>query len=175
MRSLILSGLVSASLAFAGNGAAAATVHAKPSTARAPAAHARVAAQYPYPAARYGYGRPSGFDQPEVNQVNPAQIINSLLSSPLVAPYVAQYAPHGVRVTRGSGGGSYEPYDAAATDTSSLPDTSTQDMLNNQAADQAIQQMNDTNAMNASMAAAAEQNAADTAAMNQQIMNNGGL
>jgi hypothetical protein len=169
MRSLILSGLVSASIAFAGNGAAAATINAKSNTTRMPVAHTRVAAQYRYPAAPYGFDRPYGFDQP---QANPMQIINSLLGSPLVAPYVAQYARRGVRVTRGSGGGSSESYDTPTA--SPPPDTSIQDMLNNQAQQQAIQQMNDISAMNASMAAAAEQNAEATAAMNQQIMNSNG-
>jgi hypothetical protein len=171
MRSLFLSGVIAASLAFAGNGAMAANIQAKPVAKAAPAAHARVAAHYRYPGDSYAFGQPYGFGQP---QVNPQQIINSLLSSPLVAPYLAQYGGR-VRVTRGgSGGGGYDPtFDTPAS--SSPPDTSVQDMLNNQAEQQAIDSMNETNAMNASMAADAAQTAADDAAMTQQIMNNGGL
>jgi hypothetical protein len=186
MRSLILSGLVTASLAF-GNSAMAANVHAKP-VARAPASHTNVAARYSYPAGTYptgtyptgasGFGQPYGFGQPFAfgqPQVNPQQIISSLLSSPLVAPYLAQYGGR-IRVTRGSGGGTYEPsYDPPTYDTSSPPDTSIQDMLNNQAQQQTSDEINEVNEMNATAAADASQAAADNAAMTQQIMNNGGL
>jgi hypothetical protein len=181
MRSLILSGLVTASLAF-GNSAMAANVHAKP-VARAPASHTNVAARYGYPAGTYptgasGFGQPYGFGQPFAfgqPQVNPQQIISSLLSSPLVAPYLAQYGGR-IRVTRGSGGGTYEPsYDPPTYDTSSPPDTSIQDMLNNQAQQQTSDEINEINEMNATAAADASQAAADNAAMTQQIMNNGGL
>jgi hypothetical protein len=183
MRSLFLTGLITASLALAGNGAMAANVQAKAPAKAAPAAHARVATQYRYPAGRYastppyGFGQPSGFGQPYgfgQPQANPQQIITSLLNSPLVAPYVAQYGGR-VRVTRGgSGGGGYDPtFDTPAS--SPPPDTSIQDMLNNQAEQQAIDSMNEINAENASMAAAAAQTAADDAAMTQQIENNGGL
>jgi hypothetical protein len=87
---------------------------------------------------------------------------------------VAQYAGK-IRTTRGSGGATYEPYDPPTYNTSSPPDTSIQDSLNAQAEAQSLQEMNDTNAMTASMAAAAAQTAADDAAQTQQIMNNGGL
>jgi hypothetical protein len=180
MRSLILSGLVTASLAF-GNSAMAANVHAKP-VARAAASHAHVAARYSYPTGSYptgssgfgqpyGFGRPYAFGQP---QVNPQQIISSLLSSPLVAPYLAQYGGR-IQVTRGSSGGTSEPYDYSTPDTSSPPDTSIQDMLNNQAEQQTNDEINNINEMNATAAADASQAAADNAAMDQQILNNGGL
>ena len=175
MRSLILSGLVTASLAF-GSSAMAANVHAKP-VARAPASHTNVAARYSYPTGSYGFGQPYNSGQPYAfgrPQVNPQQIISSLLSSPFVAPYLAQYGGR-IRVTRGSSGGTDVPYDYSTPDTSPPPDTSIQDMLNNQAAQQTNDEINDINEMNASNAAAAEQNAADSAAMTQQIMNNGGL
>jgi hypothetical protein len=166
MRPLITSAIIAASLALAGNGAMAADTYAK---TRAPAAPAHtavhVAARHAYPVARYGVARPP---------VDVAQIISSLLASPFVAPYVAQYAGK-IRTTRGSSGGTYEPYDPPTYDTSSPPDTSIQDSLNAQAEAQSIQEMNDTNAMTASMAAAAAQAAADNAAETQQIMNNGGL
>lgn len=177
MRSLFLSGLAAVSLVLAGNGAMAANIQAKPVAKAAPAAHARVAAHYRYPSNRYAYEQPSGFGQPfgfGQPQANPQQIINSLLRSPLVAPYLAQYGGR-IRVTRGSGGGAYDP----SLDSPSSPTVdsgpSVQDQLNTMAADQAVQQMNDTNAMNASNAAADAQNAADSAAMTQQIDNNGGL
>ena len=74
---------------------------------------------------------------------------------------MAQYAGR-IRATRGSGGGTYEPYDPPTYDTSSPPDNSVQQSLNAQAEAQALQQMNDTNAMTASMAATAAQTAATT-------------
>jgi hypothetical protein len=180
MRSLIISGLVTASLAF-GNSAMAANVHAKP-VARAPASHTNVAARYSYPTGAYptgsySFGQPYNSGQPYAfgrPQVNPQQIISSLLSSPFVAPYLAQYGGR-IRVTRGSSGGTDVPYDYSTPDSSPPPDTSIQDMLNNQSAQQTSDEINDINEMNASNAAAAEQNAADSAAMTQQIMNNGGL
>jgi hypothetical protein len=166
MRPLITSAIIAASLALAGNGAMAADTYAKTEAPAAPAHTAvHVAARHAYPVARYGVARPP---------VDVAQIISSLLASPFVAPYVAQYAGK-IRTTRGSSGGTYEPYDPPTYDTSSPPDTSIQDSLNAQAEAQSIQEMNDTNAMTASMAAAAAQAAADNAAETQQIMNNGGL
>jgi hypothetical protein len=166
MRPLITSALILASLALAGNGAMAADTYAKDGTPAAPAHTAmRVAAPHRYPVARYAVARPP---------VDVAQIISSLLASPLVAPYVAQYAGK-IHSTRGSSGGTYEPYDPPTYDTSSPPDNSVQQSLDAQAEAQSLQQMNDTDAMTASMAAAAAQTAADDAAMTQQIMNNGGL
>ena len=166
MKPLITSALILASLALAGNGAMAADTYAKDGTPAAPAHTAmRVAAPHRYPVARYAVARPP---------VDVAQIISSLLASPLVAPYVAQYAGK-IRATRGSSGGTYEPYDPPTYDTSSPPDNSVQQSLDAQAEAQALQQMNDTSAMTASMAAAAAQTAADDAAETQQIMNNGGL
>jgi hypothetical protein len=166
MRPLITSALILASLALAGNGAMAADTYAKDGT---PAARAHtavhLAARHPYPVARYAFARPP---------VDVGQIISRLLASPFVAPYVAQYAGR-VRATRGSSGGTYEPYDPPTYDASSPPDTSVQQSLDAQAEAQSLQEMNDTSAMTASMAAAAAQTAADDAAETQQIMNNGGL
>jgi hypothetical protein len=166
MRPLITSALIVASLALAGNGAMAADTYATDGTPAAPAHTAgHVAARNSYPVARYAFVRPP---------VDVGQIISRLLASPFVAPYVAQYAGK-IRTTRGSGGGTYEPYDPPTYDTSSPPDNSVQQSLDAQAEAQSLQQMNDTNAMTASMAAAAAQTAADDAAETQQIMNNGGL
>jgi len=166
MRPLITTALIVASLALAGNGAMAADTYAKTGAPAAPSHTAvHVAARHPYPVAGYAVARPP---------VDVAQIISSLLASPFVAPYVAQYAGK-IRTTRGSSGGTYVPYDPPIYDTSSPPDTSVQDSLNAQAEAQSLQEMNDTNAMTASMAAAAAQTAADDAAETQQIMNNGGL
>ena len=102
-----------------------------------------------------------------------AQIIGSFLASPWLAPYVAHYGGR-APITHNSGG-TYEPYDPPTYDTSSPPDNSVQQSLDAQAEAQSLQQMNDTDAMTASMAAAAAQTAADDAAETQQIMNNGGL
>jgi hypothetical protein len=166
MKPLITSALIVASLALAGNGAMAADTYAKTGAPTAPSHTAvHIAAPHRYPVARYAVARPP---------VDVARIVSSLLASPFVAPYVAQYAGK-IRTTRGSGGGTYEPYDPPTYDTSSPPDNSVQQSLDAQAEAQSLQQMNDTDAMTASMAAAAAQTAADDAAMTQQIMNNGGL
>lgn len=165
MRPLITSALIAASLALVGNGAMAADTYAKDGTPAAPAhSAAHVAARHPYPVARYGFAPPP---------VDAAQIIGSLLASPWLAPYVAHYGGR-VPITHNSGG-TYEPYDPPTYDTSSPPDNSVQQSLDAQAEAQSLQEMNDTNAMTASMAAAAAQTAADDAAETQQIMNNGGL
>jgi len=166
MKPLITSAIIAASLALAVNSAMAADTYTKTGATAAPAHTAvRIAARHRYPVARYAVARPP---------VDVARIISSLLASPFVAPYVAQYAGK-IRTTRGSSGGTYEPNDPPTYDTSSPPDTSIQDSLNAQAEAQSLQQMNDTDAMTASMAAAAAQTAADDAAETQQIMNNGGL
>jgi hypothetical protein len=165
MRPLITSTLIAASLALANNGAIAADTYARTGVPAAPAhAAVHVAARHRDPVARYAFVRPP---------VRVTQIIGSLLAGPWLAPYVARY---GGRAPIGHGSqGTYEPYDPPTYDTSSPPDTSVQDSLNAQAEAQSLQQMNDTNAMTASMAAAAAQTAADDAAQTQQIMNNGGL
>jgi hypothetical protein len=165
MRPLITSALIAASLALVGNGAMAADTYAKDGTPAAPAhGAAHVSARHPYPVARYGFAPPP---------VDVAQIIGSLLASPWLAPYVAQHGGR-VPITHNSGG-TYEPYDPPTYDTSLPPDNSVQQSLDAQAEAQSLQEMNDTNAMTASMAAAAAQTAADDAAETQQIMNNGGL
>lgn len=165
MRSLISSGLVIASLALAGNGAMAADTYAKTGATAAPAHTAvHVAAHHRYPVARYTVVRPP---------VDVAQIIGSLLASPWLAPYVAQY---GGRVPIAhSSRGTYVPYDPPTYDTTPPPDTSVQDSLNAQAEAQALEQMNESSAMAATQAATDAQMAADAAAQTQQIMNNGGL
>jgi hypothetical protein len=166
MRPLITSAIIAASLALAGNGAMAADTYAKTGATAAPAHTAvHVAARHRYPVPRYAVARPP---------VDVARIISSLPASPFVAPYLAHYAGK-IRTTRGSGGGTYEPYDPPTYNTSSPPDNSVQQSLDAQAEAQSLQQMNDTNAMTASMAAAAAQAAADNAAETQQIMNNDGL
>ena len=158
MEPLITSALIAASLALAVNGAMAADTYAKTGAAAAPAhTAARVAARHRYPVASYAVARPPA---------DVARIISSLLASPFVAPYVAQYAGK-IRTTRGSGGGTYEPYDPPTYNTSSPPDNSVQQSLDAQPEAQALQQMNDTNAMTASMAATAAQAAANSAAETQ--------
>jgi hypothetical protein len=165
MKPLITSALIVASLTLAGNGAMAADTYAKTGAPAASAHTAVHAARHRYPVARYAVARPP---------VDVAQIIGSLFASPWLAPYVARYGGK-IRTTRGSSGGTYEPYDPPTYDTSSPPDNSVQQSLDAQAEAQSLQQMNDTSAMTASMAAAAAQAAANDAAETQQIMNNGGL
>jgi hypothetical protein len=110
LTSLIAIGLILASPAF-GSGAMAADIHAKANTRHVQVSQhrpaPRVAARSRATGTRYGYGGLS---------VDPARIINGLLASPWVAPYLAQYGGR-MRVTRGSrraapsydSGPSYDP------------------------------------------------------------------
>jgi len=166
--SAIAAALIAVSLAFGANGAVAAEMHAKPNAkARVFATHAavHVAARHGYPVSGYGVPWP---------QANAAQIVGGLLGSPWLKRFVAQYAGKAVHVTRGSSGGT-DQFDYSTPEPSPPPDTSIQDMLNRQIQQQADDEVNAINQMNATIAADAAQRAADDAAMTQQIMNNGGL
>src|SRR5580700_9339026 len=101
LNSLIAIGLILASPAF-GSGAMAADIHAKASTRHVQASQhrpaPRVAMRSRATGTGYGYGY--GYGGPSVDT---ARIIDGLLASPWVAPYLAQYGGR-MRVTRGSRG-----------------------------------------------------------------------
>jgi len=165
MKTLITTAIVAASLALIGTATIAATaqphktvqIH-KPVRA-VHVAHARPAAHY---AARYrGPRNQLGFDV--------GQFIQGMLGGGPV-PYANLMRD--VARAHGSSGSSYSPsYDnspaidvgSAARDSQAAAD----------AENQAIQQMNDTNALNASMAAAEQQNDAANAATLQTEINAG--
>jgi hypothetical protein len=146
-RSLISCGLIVASLAFGGN-AFAADSHAATGVNVGHVAHVRVAKHV---AARrhYAVARPDSLGQ-----------------------FLATFFGGGFAV--GAGSGSYD--DSPTYDSSPSPsvDSSSNDaQAASDAANQAIQQMNDTNALNASMQAAEQQNDAANAATLQTEINAG--
>lgn len=147
MKSLIARGLLVASLVLTGNAAMA----------------ANMPAQKIRPAARHIVTRqPLG--QPNVDV---GQIIQSIFGGgPLQYSALAQNAGRGRTAHRSTGSDDWSPsYDSSPTIDygSSASDSS--------ASDAAIQSMNDTNAMNASMAAAEQQNDAANAATLQTEIN----
>jgi hypothetical protein len=119
LTSLIAIGLILASPAF-GSGAMAADIHAKASTTHVQVSQHRPAARSRATGTRYGYSYGG-------SSVDPARIIDGLLASPWVAPYLAQYGGR-TRVTRSGsrrGASSYDPgpsYDSGPS--SSPPDSS---------------------------------------------------
>jgi hypothetical protein len=154
MKSLITSGLIISSLAFSGSGAMAADAHV---TRTAHVVHARVhvAAHQRRPLAQA--------------TINLGQIIASFLGGGWPIPY----AVHHTGKTQNSGGESdWSP----SYDNSPVVDTTSAATDSQAASDaevQAIQSMNDTNALNASMAAAEQQNDAANAATLQTEINAG--
>ena len=177
MKSLISIGVLAASLALSANAAAAAaqpthtaataahiTRAVWPDVRRAQAYHAPFRGAWPY--ARYaagGYGPRSqfGFDV--------GQFFQGMLGGGSV-PY-ANLA-RDVERMHGSGGGSYA-YSSPSYDNSAPIATGNDAQAAADAENQAIQQMNDTNAMTASMAAAEAQNDAANAATLQTEINAG--
>jgi hypothetical protein len=157
MKSLIPSGLMIVALAFSATGAVAADAHVT-KVAHVVHASVHVAARRRLPVA-----------QPTVNL---GQIIASFLGGGRPMPYVSQYAGR-VQNARGSAD-SY--VSSPSFDSSPVVDTSSAATDSQAASDaeaQAIQSMNDTNALNASMAAAEQQNDAANAATLQTEINAG--
>jgi hypothetical protein len=162
MRSLIPSGLIVASLVLTGSAAMAASTQAHQPAANV--THPRVAA---HAVVHRQYARaPYNFDV--------GQFIQSMLGGPL-PPQYAQIVRNAVRESasrRSSGSYEYSPsYDNSPTVDSGSAAAESQ--AASDAENQAIEQMNDTNAMNASMAAAEQQNDAANAATLQTEINAG--
>jgi hypothetical protein len=159
MRSLLASAIVVTSLTLAGSGAMAAAASVHHSARVSHIVHARAASHL---AARTY--RPN-----EQLQFGIGQFIASMFGG----GWPAQYASH----ARGAPQRSAGSYDSSPSfDTSPAIDT-TADATNAQAASdaevQAIQSMNDANALNASTAAAEQQNEAANAATLQTEINAG--
>jgi hypothetical protein len=177
MKSMISIGVLAASLAFGANAAVAA---AQPTHTAATAAHitravwpdVRRARAYhgPYygawPYARYAAG---GYAPHNLLGYDVGQFIQGMLGGGPV-PY-ANLARDAERM-HGSSGGSYA-YSAPSYDNSAPVTTGNDAQLAADAENQAIQQMNDTNALTASMAAAEAQNDAANAATLQTEINAG--
>jgi hypothetical protein len=168
MKAFITTGLLAASLALTGHAAMAATP-ANPIPRAPQVSHARVAY-----APVYGAPRVAARGYAPCNQLglDIRQFIQGMLGGGPV-PYAnlirdVQRMP----ASRGSSGSSYSPsYDNSPTvDTSSAASDS---QPASDAENQAIQQMNDTNALNASMAAAEQENDAANAATLQTEINAG--
>jgi hypothetical protein len=190
-KSLISSGILIVSLALAGN-AMAANSHVKARTTAVQSSYrptVDVAAIPPYPnyssspssvspsrggfdvAANPPYSYPTAsFGGPGINV---GQLIGAVLGGlpPQYAAIVQNAMTH--RGSHGSSGTYDSTWDSPTYDTSSPTDTSVQDSLNEQSEAQSLQEMNDTNAMTASMAAAEQQNDAANAAALQTEINAG--
>jgi hypothetical protein len=161
MRSLIPSAIIFASLALTGSAATAASPQAQKPAAHV--AHPRVAA---HAVVRRHYARASYY-------FDVGQFIQSMFAGQL-PPQYAQIVRNAERESSRRSSGSYEyspSYDNSPTVDSSSAATESQ--AASDATNQAIQQMNDTNAMNASMAAAEQQNDAANAATLQTEINAG--
>jgi hypothetical protein len=159
MKPLTTAAIAAIALAFAANGALAAPTHTKTATHTARATHAVVHR------ARTRVARAP-------RAVNPAQLVQSFFAGgwPSFYANMVQLARTAPRA-----GGHYVPstdmsiYEASpAIDVSSA---ASQAQAASDAENQAIQQMNDTNAMVASMAAAEQQNDAANAAALQTELN----
>lgn len=160
MKSVIVTGLVAASLALTGNTAMAGTRHVHNTTA----IHRHVA--------RRGVGRMYYAHAPYY-YLDVGQFIQGMLGG---GPWPAfnLRLPHYARWTHGNGG-TYVPMDSPTYDTSPPIDygadaRAAADFAQAQAMQQ---QLNDSMALTASMQAAAAQNAADTAATIQTEINAG--
>lgn len=169
MRNLIITGTLAASLAFGANAAMAAPPQAhKPATALQ-VTHAQTAQAPAYggwQGARYAAG---GYLPRNQLGLDVSQFIQGMLGGGPV-PY-ANLARDVARM-HGSGGGSYD-YSSPSFDNSAPIATGNDAQAASDAENQAIQQMNDTNALTASMAAAEEQNDEANAATLQTEINAG--
>src|SRR5579863_5736822 len=161
MRALITTGMLAASLALIGTTAMAAPSQANPVPRYAQISQARAPLQF---AARRAL--PGG----RLN-VDVAQFVRGMLGGRRIL-YAALVRD--VRGLRGSSGGSYDWSSSPSYDSSvSVGCASCDAQAASDAENQAIQQMNDTNALNASMAAAEQQNDAANAATLQTEINAG--
>jgi hypothetical protein len=162
MRSLLASGIVVASLTLAGNGAMAASAHVHHSAHVTHVAHARAAVHVA--ARRY---------QPRAQlDAGIAQFIQSMFGGGWPVQY-SGLVRGAVASTSHQSAGSYDSSPSYDTSSPTTVDTSASDQAASDAEVQAIQSMNDTNALNASMAAAEQQNDAANAATLQTEINAG--
>jgi len=165
MKSLISTGILAASLALIGTTAMAASqANPVPRYAQTRQADQTWQTRAPLRVA----GRPA---LPGRLNVDVAQFVRGMLGGGPV-PYANLVRD--VRGLRGSSGGSYDYSSSQSYDNSAAASSAPTDApAASDAEVQAIQQMNDTNAMNASMAAAEQQNDAANAATLQTEINAG--
>jgi hypothetical protein len=161
MKSLITTAMLATSLALIGTTAMAAPSQANPVPRYAQASQARAPLQYaarrPLPGGRLN--------------VDVAQFVRGMLGG---GPIPYANLVRDVRSMRGSGGGTYDWSSSPSYDSSTSAGCASCDaQAASDAENQAIQQMNDTNALNASMAAAEQQNEAANAATLQTEINAG--
>ena len=150
MKSLITTAMLATSLALIGTTAMAAPSPANPVPRQASQVRAPL---------QYAAGRPLPGGRLNVDVT---QFVRGMLGGGPV-PYANLVRD--VRGLRGSGGGSYDWSSSPSYDSSASAGCASCDaQAASDAENQAIQQMNDTNALNASMAAAEQQNDAANAA-----------
>jgi hypothetical protein len=181
IKSLVPCGIILASLALPGNAAmAAAAQTAKVPTTQIhksakPTVHQRVARVTRPQAVNRAVGRTRYARTPQYFDVG--QFIQSMLGGPL-PPQYARIVQNAMRASASrrsaTSGGTYDWAESPTYDTSSPPDTTGQDTAAAALAeDQAIQEMNDNNAMVESMQAAEEENDEANAETQQTLINNG--
>lgn len=162
MKSLIATGFVAASLAFSASTPMAANTPVHHATKAAPVTHARAPARV----AAHKYQTRAQLS------VDVGQFIQSMLAGRM--PNYANLIRAAARApaSHGYAGSSYSPsYDYSAGTAASCAACDSQAAADQE--NQAIQQMNDTNALTASMAAAEAQNDAANAATLQTEINAG--
>ncbi len=161
MKSLITTAMLATSLALIGTTAMAAPSPANPVPRYAQASQVRAPLQY-------AAGRPLPGGRLNVDV---AQFVRGMLGGGPV-PYANLVRD--VRALRGSGGGTYDWFSSPSYDSSASAGCASCDaQAASDAENQAIQQMNDSNALNASMAAAEQENDAANAATLQTEINAG--
>jgi hypothetical protein len=167
MKSLIATGLIAASIGLSGNAAIAGTRHPHGATAITRVLHRHVARpgfrHMYYAGAPFGYyaGAPYGFDV--------GRFVQAMIGGG-PWPGIGIRLPRHARWDRGT----YVPQDSPTYDTSPPPDYSGEAQAAAALAEsQAIQQMNDSMALTASMQAAEQQNDAAFAAAIQTEINSG--
>lgn len=161
-RSLLASGIVVASRTLAGNGAMAASAQVHHSSHVTHVAHARAAVHV---AARR--------NQPRAQlDAGIAQFFQSMFGGGWPVQYYGLVRTAVASASHQSAS-SYDSPTSYETSSPTTVDTSASDQAASDAEVQAIQSMNDTNALNASMAAAEQQNDAANAATLQTEINAG--
>ena len=168
MRSLLVSGIVVASLTLAANGAMAASTHVQQRAHVTHVAHVAHVA-HAHAAVHVAVRR----NQPGAQvDAGIAQFFQAMFGG----GWPVQYSGHIRGAAASASHQSADSYDSSPSYDTSSPtpiDNSASDQAASDAAAQAIQSMNDTNALNASMAAAEQQNDAANAATLQTEINAG--
>jgi hypothetical protein len=165
MKTLITTGILTVSLALAGT-----TAMAAPSPANPVPRYAQTATQVRQDRAPLQVAARRPVLRGRLN-VDVAQFVRGMLGG---GPIPYANLVRDVRGMSGSGGGSYDYSSSPSDDTAAaVSAAAAQEQAQSDEEVQAIQQMNDSNALNASMAAAEQQNDAANAATLQTEINAG--